>query len=63
MSEHPHMPPVLVTGARKLSPGKIVVVIRGVEHVLPWEEAEELRDSISSAMAGPEPQIVCEVIH
>ena len=62
MTEHDHMPPVLRTTARRLIAGKIVVTIRGAEHVIPFEEAEELRDALELALAGPGPQIVCEVV-
>ena len=43
---HPHMPPVRATTARWLSPGKVNVIIRGQEHVLPWEEARDLAEAI-----------------
>ena len=42
--------------------GKIIVTIRGAEHVIPMEEAEELRDALDVALAGPGPQVVCEVV-
>ena len=62
MTEHDHMPPVLRTTARRLIAGKIVVTIRGAEHVIPVEEAEDLRDALDRAIVGPGPQIVCEVV-
>lgn len=62
MTEHPHMPRVLRTTAKRLVAGKIIVTIRGAEHVIPMEEAEELRDALEAALNGPGPQIVCEVV-
>lgn len=62
MTEHPHMPRILRTTAKRLVAGKIIVTIRGAEHVIPIEEAEELRDAIDTALAGPGPKIVCEVV-
>ena len=62
MTEHDHMPPVLRTTARRLIAGKIIVSIRGAEHVIPMEEAEDLRDALELALAGPGPEIVCEVV-
>lgn len=47
---HPHMPAIRPTTARWLSPGKVVVVIRGQEHVLPWEEAEELAEAVTQSL-------------
>lgn len=47
---HPHMPPVKPTTARWLSPGKVNVVIRGDEHVLPWEEAKGLAEAICESL-------------
>ena len=47
---HSHMPPVKSTTARWLSPGKVNVIIRGDEHVLPWEEAQELAEAIAESM-------------
>ena len=52
MTEHEHCPPILRTTARRLIAGKIVVTVRG---------AEDLRDALDRALAGPGPQIVCEV--
>lgn len=40
-----------------------VVTIRGAEHVIPMEEAEDLRDALDVALAGRSPQIICEVLH
>ena len=62
MTEHDHMPPVLRTTARRLIAGKIIVTIRGAEHVIPMEEAEDLRDALELALVGPGPEIVCEVV-
>ena len=62
MTEHPHMPRILRTTAKRLAAGKIIVVIRGAGHVIPEEEAEELRDAIALALVGPGPQVVCEVV-
>ena len=62
MTEHPHMPRILRTTAKRLIAGKIVVTIRGAEHVIPEEEAEELRDALGLALVGPGPQVVCEVV-
>jgi len=62
MTEHEHMPPILRTGAKRLTAGKILVTIRGAEHVLPAEEAEELWSSICDAIAGPGPKVICEVV-
>lgn len=62
MTEHDHMPRILHTTARRLIAGKIVVTIRGAEHVIPMEEAEDLRDALELALVGPGPQIVCEVV-
>ena len=62
MTEHPHCPPILRTTARRLIAGKIVVTVRGAEHVIPAEEAEDLRAAIDRALDGPGPQIVCEVV-
>ena len=62
MSDHPHMPPVVRTGARLLTAGKILVTIRGTEHVLPKEEAETLWDSLCDALIGPGPKVVCEIV-
>ena len=56
------MPRILHTTARRLIAGKIVVTIRGAEHVIPMEEAEDLRDALELALVGPGPQIVCEVV-
>lgn len=44
------MPPVRPTTARWLSPGKVNVVIRGDEHVLPWEEAKDLAEAICESL-------------
>lgn len=62
MSEYPHHPPILRTGAKLLTAGKILVTIRGSEHVIPAEEARDLMESLELALAGPGPQIVCEVV-
>lgn len=62
MTEHDHMPRILRTTAKRLIAGKIIVTIRGAEHVIPIEEAEELRDALDLALAGPGPQIVCEIV-
>ena len=62
MTEHEHMPRILRTTAQRLIAGKIIVTIRGAEHVIPEEEAEELRDAIGLALVGPGPQIVCEIV-
>ena len=62
MTEHEHCPPILRTTARRLVAGKIVVTVRGAEHVIPAEEAEDLRDALDRALEGPGPQIVCEVV-
>ena len=62
MTEHEHCPPILRTTARRLIAGKIVVTVRGAEHVIPAEEAEDLRDALDRALAGLGPQIVCEVV-
>lgn len=62
MTEHEHCPPILRTTAKRLIAGKIVVTIRGAEHVIPVEEAEDLRDALDRALDGPGPQIVCEVV-
>lgn len=62
MTEHEHCPPILRTTARRLIAGKIVVIVRGAEHVIPAEEAEDLRDALDRALDGPGPQIVCEVV-
>lgn len=62
MTEHDHMPRILRTTARRLIAGKIIVTIRGAEHVIPVEEAEDLRDALDRAIVGPGPQIVCEVV-
>ena len=62
MTEHEHCPPILLTTARRLIAGKIIVTIRGAEHVIPVEEAEDLRDALELALVGPGPEIVCEVV-
>ena len=62
MTEHEHCPPILRTTARRLIAGKIVVTVRGAEHVIPHEEAEDLRDALDRALAGPGPKVVCEVV-
>lgn len=62
MTEHEHCPPILRTTARRLIAGKIVVTVRGAEHVIPAEEAEDLRDALDRALDGPGPEIVCEVV-
>jgi uncharacterized protein (UPF0216 family) len=62
MTEYEHMPRILRTTAKRLAAGKIIVVIRGAEHVIPEEEAEELRDALEAALNGPGPKIVCEVV-
>ena len=62
MTEHPHMPRILRTTAKRLVAGKIIVTIRGAEHVIPMEEAEDLRDALDVALTGPGPQVVCEVV-
>lgn len=62
MTDHPHHPPIMRTGAKRLTAGKILVTIRGAEHVIPKEEAEELWSSLCDALAGPGPNVVCEVI-
>jgi hypothetical protein len=62
MTEHPHIPRILRTTAKRLVAGKVVVTIRGAEHVIPEEEAEELRGAIGLALVGPGPQVVCEVV-
>lgn len=62
MTEHEHMPRILRTTARRLIAGKIVVTVRGAEHVIPKEEAEDLRDALDLALDGPGPQIVCEIV-
>lgn len=38
------------------------MTIRGAEHVIPMEEAEDLRDALDVALAGQGPQVVCEVV-
>ncbi|MEF2146669.1 MAG: hypothetical protein V3573_14580 [Desulfovibrionaceae bacterium] len=50
MSEHEHTPPIKRTGAKWLSPGKVNVIIRGEEHVLPWEEAMDLAQGITEVL-------------
>lgn len=62
MTEYEHCPPILRTTARRLIAGKIVVTVRGVEHVIPAEEAEDLRDALDRALDGPGPKVVCEVV-
>ena len=62
MTEHEHMPPILRTGAKRLTAGKILVTIRGAEHVIPVEEAEELWTSMCGALVGPGPKVICEVV-
>jgi hypothetical protein len=62
MTEHEHMPPIVRDGAKRLTAGKILVTIRGAEHVIPVEEAVELWSSICDAIAGPGPKVVCEVV-
>lgn len=62
MTKHEHCPPILRTTARRLIAGKIVVTVRGAEHVIPAEEAEDLRDALDRALEGPGPEIVCEVV-
>ena len=62
MTEHPHCPPILCTTARRLIAGKIVVTVRGSEHVIPAEEAEDLRDALDRALDWPGPKVVCEVV-
>lgn len=62
MTEHKHMSSVLRTTANRLIAGKVIVIVSGVEHVIPTEEAEELRDALEVALNGPGPQIVCEVV-
>ena len=62
MTEHPHHPPILRATARRLIAGKVVVIVRGAEHVIPAEEAEDLRDALDLALDGPDPEIVCEVV-
>ena len=62
MTEHEHHPRILRTSARRLIAGKIVVTVRGAEHVIPAEEAEDLRDALDLALSGPGPEIVCEVV-
>lgn len=62
MIEYPHHPPILRTGAKLLIAGKILVTIRGAEHVIPADEARDLMESLDLVLAGPGPQIVCEVV-
>lgn len=62
MTEYEHTPRILRTTARRLIAGKIVVTVRGAEHVIPKEEAEELRDALDLALDGPGPMVVCEVV-
>ena len=62
MTEYPHCPQILRTTAKRLIAGKIVVTVRGAEHVIPAEEAVDLRDAITRALDGPGPEIVCEVV-
>ena len=62
MTEHEHCPPILRTTARRLIARKIVMAVRVAEHVIPAEEAEDLRDALDRALDGPGPQIVCEVV-
>ena len=62
MTEHERCPPILRTTARRLIDGQIVVTVRGVDHVIPAEEAEDLRDALDRALEGPGPEIVCEVV-
>ena len=55
-------PRILRTTAKRLIAGKIVVTVRGAEHVIHEEEAEELRDAIGLALVGPGQQVACEVV-
>ena len=52
MTEHEHCQPILRTTARRLIAGKIVVTVRGAEHVIPAEEADDLRDALDRALDG-----------
>ena len=56
MTEHEHCPTVLRTTARRIIAGKVVVIVRGAEHVIPAEEAEDLRDALDLALDGPGPE-------
>lgn len=47
---HPHMPAIKPTGARWLSPGKVMVVINGTAYVMTWEEAKDLAEAICESL-------------
>ena len=50
MTEHEHCPPILCTTASRLISGKIVVTVRGAEHVITAEEAMELAKDITEVL-------------
>jgi hypothetical protein len=62
MTEHPHMPQILRTGAKRLPAGEILVTIRCERNTITMKEAEELWCSLDAALDGDGPQIVCEVV-
>ena len=62
MTEHEHCPPITEQGARRVSPGQIMVVINDTATFMSTRAAWLLRNSIDDALTGPGPEIVCEVV-
>ena len=62
MTEHEHMPQILRFETKWLSARTLEIFIHGQYLFLNPDEVRGLRDALDMELAGPGPQIVCEVV-
>lgn len=62
MTERDHMPPQRQFAVRKISPRSIHFCVNGHALFLSPDGARRLIEELGDELAGPGPQIVCEVV-
>ena len=62
MTEHDHMPPKKQFAVRQISPRSIHFCVNGHALFVSPDGARRLIDELEDELAGPGPQIVCEVV-